>query len=229
MTRFNDITGKRFGRLTVLRRSKNDYISPSGVRTTRWVCQCNCGSIIEVLRPSLINGSTRSCGCLQREKAMTVAEDLTGQRFGKLVVVGRIQTKKYANGISHGWKCKCDCGNVTICQSKSLKSGEIKSCGCLLKDTAVKKVKNVLTFYDGTQVCKLLKKEANKSNQTGIRGVYWSNRDNCYIACIGIRNKKITLCRTKDLQKAVTARKKAEEEYYKPIIEEYEKNRGTSD
>lgn len=55
--------------------------------------------------------------------------DLTGKRFGKLVVVERIENK----GKRVCWKCKCDCGNIKNVLSTHLVSGSINNCGCLKK------------------------------------------------------------------------------------------------
>jgi len=52
--------------------------------------------------------------------------DLTGQRFGKLLVLRRCGSK---NGHA-AWLCRCDCGNEKIMSASSLRSGT-KSCGCL--------------------------------------------------------------------------------------------------
>jgi hypothetical protein len=52
------IEGARFGRLTAVRRSP---------RRRFWLCQCDCGQTVEVFSSSLIQGVTRSCGCLARE------------------------------------------------------------------------------------------------------------------------------------------------------------------
>lgn len=57
--------------------------------------------------------------------------DLTGQRFGRLVVLGKYGTAKNRQSI---WKCKCDCGNIKNVIYGSLLSGSTKSCGCLLKE-----------------------------------------------------------------------------------------------
>lgn len=57
------------------------------------------------------------------------ATDLTGMRFGKLVVVERSYEGRAKAGRPF-WKCLCDCGNVTIVSSNHLKDGAIKSCGC---------------------------------------------------------------------------------------------------
>ena len=52
-----------------------------------------------------------------------VTFDLTGQRFGKLVVVEK-------GGPRH-WKCQCDCGKETEASGYHLRIGKRKSCGCL--------------------------------------------------------------------------------------------------
>ena len=53
--------------------------------------------------------------------------DLTGQRFGKLVVLenaGKLDGRRYY------WKCQCDCGTTVVIIGTSLRSGNTKSCGC---------------------------------------------------------------------------------------------------
>lgn len=57
-------------------------------------------------------------------------EDLTGQKFGKLTVIGaddRGIRKPY-------FYCMCECGRLKSVRSDSLKSGKIRSCGCLKKE-----------------------------------------------------------------------------------------------
>ena len=60
-----DLTGKIFGDLTVLRQD-DDYVSPGGQKHAAWLCQCKCGnpntSIFKVRDNSLKNGNTTSCG-----------------------------------------------------------------------------------------------------------------------------------------------------------------------
>ena len=60
-------------------------------------------------------------------------KDLTGKRFGKLVVKEFLGTDIH-NGNKALWLCKCDCGNETMCLGGSLHSRNVKSCGCLVTD-----------------------------------------------------------------------------------------------
>lgn len=57
--------------------------------------------------------------------------DLTGERFGRLVVVERVGTNKHEKPT---WRCICDCGNETIRATPDLRSGNTKSCGCYRRD-----------------------------------------------------------------------------------------------
>jgi len=62
--------------------------------------------------------------------------DLTGQRFGRLVVVGRADPPvgKWGSAI---WHCRCDCGRETDVSGHSLRQGHTGSCGCLQKERVV--------------------------------------------------------------------------------------------
>ena len=64
MGRVNDLTGRTFGRLTVLERAENTKRG-----TARWKCKCECGSIITIRGDALSRGITVSCGCYKKEKA----------------------------------------------------------------------------------------------------------------------------------------------------------------
>ncbi|SHI74626.1 AP2 domain-containing protein [Geosporobacter subterraneus DSM 17957] len=57
----NDLTGQRFGRLTVLKK-----VGIKG-KNSNYLCVCDCGNELEVIRPSLVDGSTMSCGCLKAD------------------------------------------------------------------------------------------------------------------------------------------------------------------
>lgn len=56
--------------------------------------------------------------------------DLTGQKFGKLIIIKRTDNDKFQNT---RWLYKCDCGKMGIVLGDSIKSGKTQSCGCLRK------------------------------------------------------------------------------------------------
>lgn len=211
--------GKRFGKLRVVAET-DPNITPSGNKTRRFICKCDCGNTVTVLRSELASGRT-SCGCERYDKLRI---DLTGQRFGRLVVQKRVDLDKSTrNGIIHGWLCKCDCGNEVVCTSKQLNSGKKTSCGCAIVDAL--KSDNRNQRYDGTMISAINpERKANINSKTGVKGVYWSNREQCYIAKIGFKGKSIMLGRFHSLVEAKKARQSAEEEYYEPIIKEYKEH-----
>lgn len=71
MSKLIDLTGERFGRLTVIKQTEND--KPYG---TKWLCKCDCGNEVIVFSNNLRRGNTRSCGCLKLENQTT--HDLWG-------------------------------------------------------------------------------------------------------------------------------------------------------
>lgn len=119
-----DMTGQRFGRLVAVKQiDKADIGKENGIY---WLCKCDCGNEVVVASQSLKRGQTKSCGCLRKEKKEII--DLTGQRFEKLTVIR--QEGRNENGEMY-WLCQCDCGNTTVVKGYYLKSGRIKSCGCM--------------------------------------------------------------------------------------------------
>jgi len=114
-----DLTGMYFGKWRVIKLAP-DVVYPSGQKAKQWLCECECGTRRVVRSANLKSGLTQSCGC--------VAEvDLTGKRFGRLVVLGidgHHDKRRW-------WTCQCDCGNVVTLSTNRLTALETKSCGCL--------------------------------------------------------------------------------------------------
>lgn len=67
MSALIDLTGRRFGRLLVLRREGTYYYDDGFVAVPLWRCRCDCGRETVVQGPCLRKGTTRSCGCLARD------------------------------------------------------------------------------------------------------------------------------------------------------------------
>lgn len=61
-----DLTGKKFGKLTVIQRSKS-ITYPSGGKSIVYLCRCECGNEVMVLAGNLRQGHTTSCGCVRDE------------------------------------------------------------------------------------------------------------------------------------------------------------------
>ena len=84
--KFKDLTGQRFGRLTVIKRAE-DYVSPKGSQNVQWLCKCDCGNEITIVGKALTRkNGTKSCGCFAKENMSKIKKkyntyDLSGE-FG---------------------------------------------------------------------------------------------------------------------------------------------------
>lgn len=89
-------------------------------------------------------------------KIVKVQKDITGQRFGRLVVLKQIEDHVNSNGVHlANYLCKCDCGNYKEAKAASLRYGDTRSCGCLHKDSAYMQGKNSKKYneYDLSGEC----------------------------------------------------------------------------
>ena len=122
-----DLTGQKFGMLTVLER---DY---SRKGAGYWFCICDCGNKPpkSIKASNLKSGNSKSCGCLSGKNLKEYAKDLTNQRFGSLVAL----YPQYNEEGRRGWICKCDCGNEKWILTAALTTGNTTSCGCHLNRT----------------------------------------------------------------------------------------------
>ncbi len=99
--------------------------------------QCDCGRSKLVFIGSLRGGRTTSCGICgrfgqARDRQGRGPRDLTGQRFGRLLVVGSPEVRQERNGHGRAYHpVRCDCGRETAVQGNNLISGHTRSCGCL--------------------------------------------------------------------------------------------------
>ena len=88
-----DLTGKTFGRLTVLGRAENRG------EKRQWRCVCECGSESVVSGSGLTTGSSRSCGCFRRDKAATIGA-VSNLRHGLC------KTPEYATVVAARKRCR---------------------------------------------------------------------------------------------------------------------------
>jgi len=115
MRAYKDLTGQKFGRLTVIKlaftKNKAGY----------WECLCDCGNTKTIHVGNFKSGKTKSCGCI-------LSPDLTGKRYGNLTVISLAEKTDKNN---REWNCLCDCGKEIITGGHYLNRGSVKSCGCL--------------------------------------------------------------------------------------------------
>ena len=153
------LIGQTYNNLTVL--SYTDQRNSYG--RGLYLCECLlCGNQRLATKANLLRGEIKDCGC---SRHLPRTRDLTGQRFGRLVVYG---TTLY-NGKMR-YTCRCDCGNDTVVSSPNLIRGLTTSCGCLHRgeEAAIKKL-----YIADTAPCKLHPEKLRKTNTSGITGVFW--------------------------------------------------------
>lgn len=134
-----DLTGQTFGRLTVLYRNGS-----TNRGNAKWHCKCKCGNEVDVSGGHLLNGNTKSCGCLYQEISYEPIEDLVGQTFGKLTVLYQNDHKMVTSYKTQRWHCKCECGNEIDAGSSELKFKSKQSCGCVKTSIGENKIKKIL-------------------------------------------------------------------------------------
>lgn len=118
MGKHEDLTGKRFCKWTVIGHSERSKTGRS-----QWLCRCDCGTERNIDAFRLKSGQSKSCGCAKKYI------DITGKRFGRLVVI-EPSLKRTNDGAVH-WVCKCDCGKTTVVNGTSLRRGVQISCRCM--------------------------------------------------------------------------------------------------
>lgn len=127
--------GEKYGLLTIIK----EVPQPENRKTKSkyYLCSCECGKEKIADRKGLISGGVKSCGCLRAQRvSQAVTIDITGQRFGKLLVLHKIDYRNTPDKSEAMWYCQCDCGNTTSVRGTSLREGATKSCGCLQRETA---------------------------------------------------------------------------------------------
>lgn len=130
-----DLVGQRFGHLLVLKDSGERFH-----RGVVWTCQCDCGNIKNIPGSRLKNGHAKSCGS-ENCPYHSYYDDLTNQRFGKLVALKPTTMK---DGSHMYWLCQCDCGEQIEVSSNGLKRGSTKSCGCITTSIGEDNIEQIL-------------------------------------------------------------------------------------
>lgn len=164
----NDLTGKRFNNYVVLERAEN---SPSG--KVRWKCQCNCGKTHIVEAFKLTHGIRKMCPTCARKGGHNMIDE-TGNKYGKLTVISEAGSNSRGKQL---WNCVCDCGNTHVVSGIDLRSGEVKSCGCLKTDPRYDKRTNLIGQRFGSLV--VIDEAEDSFLPSGGRQVNWLCRCDC--------------------------------------------------
>ncbi|QUI25927.1 hypothetical protein HZI73_26300 (plasmid) [Vallitalea pronyensis] len=206
MSRLDDLTGRKFGKLTPI-----EYLKEH----KKWLCRCDCGKEIKVYATNLKQGRTVTCGCTKEWYG-----DIVGKKFGRLTVKKNLGYDK--NKKSTLYECECDCGKIKTVARKSLLRDKAKtlSCGCL-HDELFSNNREKTGYIDNTYVSMLESKHIRSNNTSGYTGVTWCKLKQKWKSQIGFKNKNYHLGYHDDIQDAVNARKDAEENIHGKFLEWY--------
>lgn len=157
---------------------------------------------------------------------MSKIKDITGNKFGYLIALAPTEKRICRNVV---WKCQCECGNTCYATAHNLRKGKTGSCGCIqrsmfrqnrLNKKTEQKRKEVLGLIDGTMIA-MLNEKPTSANKSGVRGVFWDSSSKKWVAKIYFKGKQYYLGRYEEKKDAVKARNNAENELWKPFVEEH--------
>ena len=109
--------------------------------------------------------------------------DLTGQRFGKLVVKERAPNNRFGGA---RWLCQCDCGKQSVVTAGELKRGHAKSCGCVaIKHGDARVSQKTKLYYVWSGIKQRCENPSNKNHDDyGGRGIKmcpeWLENYSCF-------------------------------------------------
>lgn len=200
----DDLTGRRFGRLTAI-----GYEGMDPRHVTMWRCRCDCGRDKVVRRSELLNGTTWRCG----RNCPFDTGMVPGATFGALMLVRKLNDS--ATQRDEMWLCRCECGNEVTTTTRKLRRGVVTSCGC--RANAGRAIADRRGSVNGTELVELTSKP-KANNTTGVRGASRYDADGKYHVTISFRRRKYNLGGYDRLEDARSVRDEAERMIWGPAI-----------
>lgn len=179
--RVKDITGQKFGKLTVLKR---EGYTNGKRKSILWLCKCDCGNEVKRTASHLKKSNNSStCGKCNLIKD----SDYIGKKFGYWTIL--YATK--GNGRKKTYICECKCGSKKAVALDTLKLGTSKSCGCFHKEQLSKKMtthgqtgKRIMSIYYNIK-SRCYNEKNNRFKDYGDRGIKmcdeWKNNSSLFV------------------------------------------------
>ena len=221
-----DLTGHRFGYLTVLDRAE-DHISCSGRKRIKWNCLCDCGEYTKVLATNLKQGKIVSCGCYKKNvtnfKKKYNNYDLSGEFGIGYTSNGEefyFDLEDYCKIKNYTWY-KNDQGYLVAHSEEQ----NIRMHRVIMEasdDYEVDHIHGKFTRHDNRKnnlrIVTHTQNNWNKgkmvTNKSGYRGVSWSKSHGKWESQIECNHKHIHLGFFEDIEEAYKVRLEAEEKYF---------------
>lgn len=223
-----DLTGRKFGRLTVIERAEDHWI-PCGRRKISWLCQCDCGSEPVVIRGQYLkNGRSQSCGCLQRErtsksnlnkkKKRNVYDDMGDYLIGHFFNCEdcfEVDKDDYEKVKDYCWYKNTGGYVTTTSDGKTIKIHQVVMGGKNIDYINGDKLDNRKSNLRFCTTAENVRNVGIRSNNTsGVTGVSYSKREGKWKSNITYNGVVIRLGTFANKEDAIKARKDAEEKYF---------------
>jgi hypothetical protein len=219
---FEDLTGKKFGRLTVKKTAPKKKSN-----TTRWLCVCDCGNYTETTRTSLIKGHSKSCGCLATELFIKRSRKTNKYDLSNTFGIGYTSNTNnlFIFDLEDYEKIKNYCWYETTNNYIETRTNRKR----IALHTLVLNVKNSdeidhinrekndnrkgnLRLVTRQQNC--MNKSIQSNNKSGITGIYWDKQREKWVGSLTYKGNKYQK-RFNTKNKAIKYRKSLEEKYFK--------------
>lgn len=220
-----DLVGQKFNRWTVIEQAE-DYIESSGKHRVNWKCICDCGTIRNVIEKNLKNGTSKSCGCLRKEKVSNIGKQ--NKKYNTYDLSGEYGIGYTSKGEEFWFdkedfdliKDYCWFINSGYVMSRGNNNKFIKFHRLLYPNAETVDHIRHRTFDNRRSELRVATKSQNQmntiirtDNTSGYKGVSWDKSENKWAAYINI-DKKFHKKRFANLKDAIEQRKKWEEKYY---------------
>lgn len=228
MSKAIDLTGQKFGRLTVISRAGNTKAGQA-----KWLCKCDCGKQTTVAGYQLRGGYTKSCGCYQRARASYCSKKYNDYRVDDKTVFVKMSNSDNEMMVDpdvwESTKKFCWYENLNGYAETNVPIGPRKSKRVMFHVMVFTDCPSGL-FRDHINGNRLDNRKVNiryvtkqqnnhnhgksKKNTSGYPGIRWEEDRGKWLARIKFNDRTINLGRYSRIEDAVHARKEAEKKYF---------------
>ncbi|MED3562284.1 HNH endonuclease [Bacillus xiapuensis] len=212
MGKLIDLINNKYGKLKVIKKD-NSYNG----KETKWICLCECGNYHSVRGADLKNGKTKSCGCLIKTNTFNIKNNFV-ECFVKDGICFKFDLDDYELIKKYTWHINSENYIQTTVNTKTIKLHRLimnpekdEYIDHINHDTLDNRKQNLrkCSNSENTQ-----NRRTPKNNTSGVKGVIWKKKNNCWEARITYNGKRIHLGCFKELEEAKKVREEAEIKYF---------------
>lgn len=170
---FIDLTGRSFGRLTVLHRAED---MQDGSGRSQWFCSCLCGNQKIVTSGSLRSGGCRSCGCLKKEQVMPRRKPGLPSKFKREHKTWQSMMQRCYNPNSASWKRYGGRG-ITVCDRWHKFENFLADMGASSPELSIDRIDNNAGY--SPENCRWATRKQNARNTSKNRLITYKGETAC--------------------------------------------------